>query len=270
VLNRRPQIADVPGSRAGIRSRTGRLLAALGLVTISPEIADAARKSDRHDHSEGRTKDDAQDNPDDNAEKTQDEQKADRKNDAEASDEDGNTGDKSGKPGKHDRNEERSGSDESSDQNGSDGGKSRGDSPRRHADSDSTSRENSSADDDSHYHGGRHVRDFAQRADEAPDDSPQDDLPDVTTVTPANPNVLIDDVPDTSINDLVVQGNDNVLASVSTSGGFAFARSGDVVAVTGPDGASIMQTGDVTAGTSGTIPAEPSEDGGNNNADFLS
>jgi hypothetical protein len=95
-------------------------------------------------------------------------------------------------------------------------------------------------------------------------------VPDVTTVTPANPNVFIDDFPDTSINDLVVEGNDHVLASVSTSGGFAFARSGDVVAVSGPDGASIIQTGDVTAGTSGTRPVEPPDDGGNNTGDFLS
>ena len=51
------------------------------------------------------------------------------------------------------------------------------------------------------------------------------------------------------------------------SGGFAFARSGDVVAVSGPDGASIIQTGDVNAGTNGTNPAEPSPDGGNNNVD---
>jgi hypothetical protein len=266
VLNRRPRIADVLGSGSGIRSRAGRLLSALGLMTMSPEAADAGRRSDERDDSQGRTKDEAQDNPDDNAKKTKDEQKADRKNDSETSNEDRNTGEKSGKSGKHDQNEQRSGSDESSEQNGSDGGKGRGDSPRRNADSDSTSRENASANDESHHHGGRHVRDFAQQADEPP----PDDVPDATTVTPANPNVFIDGIPDTSLNDLVVQGNDNVLASVSTSGGFAFARSGDVVAVTGPDGASIIQTGDVSAGTRGTIPPEPSDEGGNNNADFLS
>jgi hypothetical protein len=229
-------------------------------------VADAARRSGRRDDSQGRANDESQDNPDDNAEKTKDEQKADRKNDSDTSNEDRNTDDKSGKSGKHDRNSERTASDESSEQNGSDGGKGRDDSPRRNADSDSTTRESSSANDDSHHHGGRHVRDFAQRA----DDTPPDDVPDATTVTPANPNVFVDDVPDTSLNDLVVQGNDNVLASVSTSGGFAFARSGDVVAVTGPDGASIIQTGDVSAGTRGTFPVEPSDEGGNNNADFLS
>jgi hypothetical protein len=95
-------------------------------------------------------------------------------------------------------------------------------------------------------------------------------VPDATTVTPANPNVVIDDIPDTSINDLVVQGNEDVIATVSTSGGFAFARSGDVVAVTGPDGASIIQTGDETTGTNGTDPTEPPADGGNNDVDFAS
>ena len=68
----------------------------------------------------------------------------------------------------------------------------------------------------------------------------------------------------------MVEANDDVIATVSTSGGFAFARSGDVIAVTGPDGASIIQTGDVTTGTRGTTPPEPSDDGGNNDLDFSS
>jgi hypothetical protein len=238
-------------------------------MTVLPEVANAARRSDQRNASQGRAKDDAQDNPDDSAEKTQNEQKPDRKNDSETSNEDRNAGDKSGKSEKHDRNQERSENDASSEQSGSDSGKARGDSSRRNADSESNTRDNASAGDDPH-HGGRNVRDFAQRADEPRVESPPEDVPDVTTVTPANPNVFIDDIPGTSINDLVVEGNDDVLASVSTSGGFAFARSGDVVAVSGPDGASIIQTGDVSAGTRGTSPTEPSDDGGNNNADFLS
>jgi hypothetical protein len=82
--------------------------------------------------------------------------------------------------------------------------------------------------------------------------------------------VAIDHLPDTSPNDLIVQGNDNVLASVSSSGGFAFARSGDVIAVSGPDGASIIQSGNVNTGTSGTTPAAPSDGGGNNDVGFAS
>jgi hypothetical protein len=67
-----------------------------------------------------------------------------------------------------------------------------------------------------------------------------------------------------------VEANDDVVATVSASGGFAFARSDGVIAVTGPDGATIIQTDDVTTGTNGTDPSEPSDDGGNNDMDFTS
>jgi len=43
-----------------------------------------------------------------------------------------------------------------------------------------------------------------------------------------------------------------------------------VVAVSGPDGASIIQSDEVNAGTNGTNPAEPSPDGGNNETSFAS
>jgi len=245
----------------------------LGLVAVSPEVAAAARKSGRHDDGQGRTNDDARDNRDEREEKTQNGQESERKNDAGAEDRD--TSDKSEKSEKHVRNEDRTGNNDSSDQNGSDSEKSRGDSSRRNADSDSSSRESSSADDHSNHHGGRHVREFEQKADAPADDTPtnstpSDNAPDATTVTPANPNVVINDVPDTSANDLIVQANDNVVATVSSSGGFAFARSGGVTAVTGPDGASIIQTGDVSTGTDGNNPTEPSDNGGNNDMDFSS
>jgi hypothetical protein len=255
VLSRRPQIADVLRPGAERRFRTGRLLAALGLAAFSSEIAGAARKS-------GGRNDEARGNSDDRAEKTRGEQESDRKNDSKDVAE---SKDAKSESGKQDRKQERTSNEESNDQNGSEGANDRGDSSRRNSNSDSTSRGDSSADDDAHR-GDRSVRELAQRADE-----PLDTVPDATTDTPANPNVVIDGIPDTSINDLVVQGNEDVIATVSTSGGFAFARSGDVVAVTGPDGASIIQTGDVTTGTSGTEPTEPPADGGNNNnVDFAS
>jgi hypothetical protein len=237
-----------------MRFRTGRLLAALGLAAYSSVVAGAARKS-------GGRNDEARGKSDDRAEKTRDEQQSDRKNDPKDGAE---SKDAESESGKQERKQERTSNQESNDQSGSDGAQDRGDSSRRNGDSDSTSRGDSSAADDAHR-GDRSVREFAQRADE-----PLDDVPDATTGTPANPNVGIEDIPDTSINDLVVQGNEDVIATVSTSGGFAFARSGDVVAVTGPDGASIIQTGDVTTGTNGTHPTEPPADGGNNNVDFAS
>ena len=260
-----------------MRSRTGRLLGALGLAAFSSEAADAARKSARRNDSRGHTNDEPQGNQNEGEEQTQDGQESDPKNDSKASAEGKGTENESGKSGNHDRNQNRSANNESSAQNESDSGKGRGDSHQRNTDSHSTSRENPSADDDSQHHGDPHVRRFAQKAadqtqDAPPADSTAGDVPDATTITPANPNDVIDQVPSTSLNDLLVQGNDHVIASVSTSGGFAFARSGDVIAVTGPDGASIIQSDGVSTGTgTGTSnPTEPSDDGGNNDVGFSS
>lgn len=237
----------------------------LGLAAIPPRAADAARKGERRADNDERKNDDGGGNRNDQEHKNQNERGSDRGNDRNASTEDTKSSDKSDKSGKRDRNETRNQDDESSEQSGSDSGKNRGESRRGDDDSDSSSRNSSSVDDDSSQGSGRRVREFEQRADE-----PADDTPVQTTVTPANPNVVVDDIPGTSIADLVVEANDDVIATVSTSGGFAFARSGDVIAVTGPDGATIIQTGDVTTGTRGTIPPEPSDDGGNNDLDFSS
>ena len=105
-------------------------------------------------------------------------------------------------------------------------------------------------------------RDDAQAADPVADPVAPPAAP--PAAPPTNPNVVLDDIHTTSIADLVVEANEDVIATVSASGGFAFARSGGVTAVTGPDGATIIQTGDVTT------PTEPSDDGGNNDLDFSS
>jgi hypothetical protein len=265
VLNRRPQVADLLRPRSWLRFKTGRLLSTLGLVAVSSEVVDAARKDDRRGDNQGRNSDDAESNRDARHEKNQTERGSDRESDRKASEEDQDTGGKSGKSAENDQDKSRGENDDKSNHDGSDSGKSGGDSQRQNAGSKSNSSESSAEENDSHQHGGRHVRDFEQRA-----DAPADDVPNATDATPANPNDVIDTVPSTSINDLVVNANDDVIASVSTSGGFAFARSGGVTAVTGPDGASIIQTGDVTTGTRGTTPTEPSDDGGNNNLDFSS
>jgi hypothetical protein len=239
-------------------------MSGLGLAAILPRTAAAARKGERRADNDESKNGDGGENRDDRDHRNQNERGSDRGNDRKASSEDADSGDKSAKSEKRDRNESRSQDDESSEQGGSDSGKNRGESRRGEDHPDSSSR-NSSADDDSDQEGGRRVREFEQQADE-----PTDDTPALTTVTPANPNVVIDDIPGTSIADLVVEANDDVIATVSASGGFAFARSGDVIAVTGPDGATIIQTGDVTTGTRGTNPPEPSDDGGNNDLDFSS
>jgi hypothetical protein len=95
-----------------------------------------------------------------------------------------------------------------------------------------------------------------------------------TTAPTTNPNVSVDTSP---VDDptLVVESNPGVIASVSARGGFAFARSDDIVAVTGPDGASIVQADSfVPPGTSPPPPPtsdlEPTDDGGNNDIGFTS
>ena len=259
MLNRRRQLADVLKPETWLRSRAGQFLSGVGLAA-SPQFADASRKSERRADDQERKNDDSGNDRDDRDQKNQNERDSDQKN-GKAGAEDR---DSSGKSEKHDRDENRSENDESRNQDGSDNGKNRGDSRRRDDDSDSSARDASSADADSSQDGGRRVREFEQQAHESAQDTPAQ-----TTVTPANPNA-VDDIPTTSIADLVVEANEDVVATVSTSGGFAFARSGDVIAVTGPDGATIIQTGDVTTGTNGTDPVEPPADGGNNDLDFAS
>jgi hypothetical protein len=270
VLNRWSHLTELLKSEAGLPSRTGRLLSALGLVAISPEVAAAARRNGRRNGNQERNSDQAQSKQDARAEKTPNEQKSDGKNGSNADAEGNDTGEKSGRSGKHARNEQTSGNDENSAQNASDEGKSRGDSSRRSSNSDSDSGETSASEGDSTHHSGRQVRAFAQEADDPTHGASPDHVPESTAVMQTNPNVFIDYAPDTSFNDLVVEASDDVVASVSSSGGFAFARSGDVIAVSGPDGASIIQTGDVSAGTRGTSPVEPPDDGGNNNPDYFS
>ena len=94
-----------------------------------------------------------------------------------------------------------------------------------------------------------------------------------------NPNVNLDDVPDLSDADLTVQANPNVIAAVSTNGGYALARSGDITVISGPDGPRIIST------PAGSTPTPPSnngnsgsgdnsgntdDSGGNNNVDMVS
>jgi hypothetical protein len=270
MLSRRPQNADVLGSGAGIRSRTSRLLAALGFVSISSEVAAAARRNGRRNGNQGRNDDEAQSNQDARGEKTQNEQESGGKNGSKASTAGEDTGDKSGKSGKHNRNEGQTGNDENSNQSGSDDGKSSGDHKGRSSDSNSNSSETSAANENSQHHGNRRVQEFTQRAHEPTHDASPDHALHQASASLPDPGVFLDHVPITSIADVVAQSNDDVVAGVSSSGGFAFARSGDVIAISGPDGASVVQSGDVIAGTRGTSPVEPPDEGGNNNPDYFS
>jgi hypothetical protein len=265
VLNRRRQISQLFNSGSWLRSRAGRALSGLVLAVTSPRGVDAERMGGRRADNQDRKNDDARNNRDTSEESSQSEKGSGQRNDGKASSETRDSGAKSNDSGKRDRNESTNENSETREQRATDGGKTRSES-RRNSDSDSESSQSSVADHDPHQHAGRRFREFEQRADGAP----ASDVPDATSATPANPNVVIEDIPRSPIADLVVNANEDVVASVSTSGGFAFARSGDVIAVSGPDGASIIQTGDVSTGTSGTSPAEPSADGGNNDVGFTS
>jgi hypothetical protein len=268
VLNRRRQISELFNSGSRLRSRAGRALSVLVLAVTSPRGVEAERIGGRRADNQDRKNDDARNNRDTSEESSQSEKGSGQRNDGKASAETRDSGAKSNDSGKRDRNESTNENSETREQRATDGGKTRSES-RRNSDSDSESSQSSVADHDPHQHAGRRFREFEQRADGAP----ASDVPDATSATPANPNnpnVVIEDIPRSPIADLVVNANDDVIASVSTSGGFAFARSGDVIAVSGPDGASIIQTGDVSTGTSGTSPAEPSADGGNNDVGFTS
>jgi hypothetical protein len=112
---------------------------------------------------------------------------------------------------------------------------------------------------------GRRSQRFLQEADLAQTTSPPTSPPGSPPPTSTSPTSI---VPDLSSADLVVQGNPNVIAGVSSRGGFAFARSGDVTAFTGPDGAVIIQTDEVS--TTSPPPPPPPTEGGDNNTDFTS
>jgi hypothetical protein len=268
VLNRRRQIIELFSAESWLRSRSGRVLSGAISAITAPQIANAARNGERLGDHQDRKNDDSANKRDlseeNNQSKTESDERTAEKDSAEPRDSAG----KSDNAGKHVRDEGTNANSGGREQRASDSGKSRGDSGR--TDDSGSDSKNNSTDDDGSHHGVRHVLGFEQKATGPTVDSPPNTMPHATFVTPANPNVVIDAAPDTSINDLVVQGNDQVIASVSTSGGFAFARSGDVIAVSGPDGASIIQSGDVNAGTSGTSPTAPSDAGGNNDVGFSS
>jgi hypothetical protein len=267
VLNGLPRLADIRQSRSWLRSQSGRLLSGLGLATGFPLAADAARKTDRRSDNQDQ-KDDAKGNRNDggDAGSSGKDENADAKSDDKNSGEKESKGDENGNSDKSDR--------ESNRDEGDGGGrdKTEAESDRQAArrqdaatESDESPRKNNDGGESNHG-GGRHSQEFEQRA----DDAVVEDEPAATDVAPIlNPNVVITDIPQISDVDLVIEANPDVVASVSTSGGFAFARSGDVTAVTGPDGASIIRSEEGAPATT-TDRVEPSDDGGNNDLDFSS
>ncbi|MBW3632352.1 MAG: hypothetical protein KY456_04905 [Chloroflexi bacterium] len=267
MLNGLLRLADNWQSRSWLWSHSGRLLSGLGLATAFPIAADAARKNDRRGVSEEQEEKDAKDNRNEGGNAGD----SDKGKNAHAQSDDKNSGEK-GSKGDETRSSDKSDRDSSRDEG--DGGqrdKAAAESDRQAArrqeaaaeSDESPAKDNDGAESD--RGGSRRSHDFEQTA----DDAVVVDEPAATMVAPTNPNVVITDIPQISDVDLVVEANPDVIASVSTSGGFAFARSGDVTAVTGPDGASIIRSGAAApAPTAG--PVEPSDDGGNNDLEFSS
>ncbi len=260
------RLAAIHEPRSWIRSQSGRLLSGFGLSAAFPRVADAARKDERRagneDHKDNEGKENRGNGGDSN--NSGKDKNAEAKSEEKKSDERENKGNETQNS---DKGDPESGRDQRDD-----GGreKTRAESDRQEAkrqdaatDSDESSRNDDRGGSD--QDNGRRAHDLEQRADEVP--VADDPVP--TVAAPTNPNVVITDTPETISADLVVEANPDVIASVSSSGGFAFARSNNVTAFTGPDGATIIQSGPVVP-TSTADPVEPSDDGGNNDLDFTS
>lgn len=246
-----------------VLARSGKLLFGLGMAATLPATAAAARKDKRAEEDDARKEErrdakadesgrDNQNHGGANAESS--DKSADRPRDEDQADKD--------RSEKRERRDERSESnDESVNEESTDGG--RGSATRK--------QEADASDDDGGGRNERRTEDFAQRArDDEPDlgDTTDDILP---PAVPSNPTIPVATSPDVSDVDLFIEANPDVIASTSTSGGFAFARSGDVIAISGPDGATIVQTDDpADVVTPSPSPDEPSDDGGNNDIDFTS
>ena len=268
--NRRLPLASWREAGRSILNHSGKLLFGLGMAATLSQPASGARKdageeddkqSKREERREARAEDDGRDDRGEggaSAEKS--EQSDDRSRDENQESED--------RAEKRERREERSKDDEDSVEQQSESTERGSVARKQEADS------GSDEDDGADGRGGRRSEDLAQesgRDDEPNVDETVDDVPVVPPVT-TNPNVPVDTAPDLTDVDLFIEANPDVVASVSSSGGFAFARSGNIVAVSGPDGAQIVQTDDLEDEVVTPAPStdEPTDGGGNNDIDFTS
>ena len=251
-----------------VLARSGKMLFGLGMAASLAESASGARKDKRAEEESATRKEERRDARTEESERNSQDQNQGSAN-AETSetssgrpkDENQENADRSEK---RDRREERTDQDDESVSDESTGGERRPVTRKQEADA------GSSGDG-----GSRNERPTEELAQRARDDEPivNDTVDDVVTTptVPSNPNIPVDTAPDPTDADLFIEANPDVIASVSTSGGFAFARSGDVIAVSGPDGAQIIQSDDPDdVVTPSPSPDAPADDGGNNDLDFTS
>lgn len=264
--DRRLIIASWREAGRSVLAQSGKLLFGLGMTAALPQVGTGARKDKRNEDDADARKEERRD-----AEAGDDSRDKDKQKDANAD----NT-DKSGerlkdetqepkdRTEKQGRRDERAENDDTSVNDESTGGTRRSVSRKQEADA-----------DDSDDGSGRQRRTEELAQDRGRDDEPNlgdttDDIVPTPTV-PSNPTIPVDTALDATDADLFIEANPDVIASTSTSGGFAFARSGNVIAVSGPDGAQIIQTDDPDAiVTPSPSPNPPSDDGGNNDVDFSS
>lgn len=248
-------------------ARSGKLLFGLGMTAALPPTGSGARKDKRaEDDADARKEDRREAKAEDNSRDIQKQSDA----NAENSETSNNRTKDESQEGKNrtekgERREERTESNDTSVKDESTDGARRSVTRQQEANVDSS-------DDDGAGRRERSTEELAQNRarDDEPDlgDTTDDILP--TPTVPSNPNIPVATTPDLTDADLFIEANPDVIASVSTSGGFAFARSGNVIAVSGPDGAQIIQTDDPEdVVTPSPSPSEPS-DGGNNDIDFSS
>jgi hypothetical protein len=260
VDDRRLIFAPLREAGRSVLARSGKLLFGAAMAARLPHAASAARKNkdaetkdesrkeERHD---ARAQDESRDGQNksaagaDETEKSSSRSKDEKQEDSDRTER---------RQQREDRSDER----DDSDNQQSSGEERRSVSRKQEAASDDS-------DDDGGHRGGRRTEEFAQ--DRGRDDEPNvDDTPDDVPTTPAvpgNPTIPVPTTPDTTDADLFIQSNPDVVASVSTNGGFAFARSGNVIAVSGPDGAQIIQSDNPDAVVTPTpSPGVPPSDGG--------
>jgi hypothetical protein len=283
VDNRLFQLAPWRKAGSWILSLSGRLLTGVGLAVVSPTVASGARKNDRreddqnaNDRGKEETKEDQGSNNQGEKQQTGEKSDQDTNKNSGPQSESHHAEDKNAKREQH--NDRASEKDHVSDESAGD---ERGRVTHRQEARAEANDAGGSNNDGGNTRRTQELEQRRNRDDEPADEPPADEPPAEEPTTPApvvptNPNVPADTptgIPELTDAELIVQGNEDVIASVSTSGGFAFARSGNVIAISGPDGAQIIQSDepifepDVAPSPA---PEEPSPDGGDNGMDFTS
>lgn len=254
-----------PNAQSWLSSQSARVLSGLGLGVAATNFAEAARDQKARDDRNGSGQDN-QRNSDSNHDNRND---GGQNRDAAHRDDKNQASDQTDK---HSANHD-DGKSNRSDKQGSGGNDSQkndtnddGNGHTHHASRHQTAyvdESDSASPDNGHGDGGSSFHEELQKNKDAVDTTP---TPTPAPTTPSNPNITVP-APDQNDVVLTVQSNPDVVAQVSTKGGFAFARSNGVTVISGPDGPTIIQS------TPGETPGggnQPPSEGGNNEVGMMS